>query len=341
MKDLQISEMQGLIETYLRWKTAKQPPRGFTIYHPSAFGGCLRQMQYEYYHEKGLADVEKKQQDIGGRVTRIFDNGDGMHNRWAHYWEEMGILKGVWECRNPLCKAFNDSGKMIDTDTDKYLSNKFNEHTKPRRYGADSLIGVKKPEKCACGYTRFKYHEVTVESKEYNFRGHADLILDFASLDDKKFDEVKKFYDLEKMPKTTIVADMKTINSNGWRYVEKNGPSLKYKIQLTIYANILDLDFGWLIYENKDTQDILSYKIPKSTETVWKEIRIQAKKMMAMSEYKTGSGETRHLLPPPRPLKKDSSECKFCEFKNECHGSKIWKDPDLNEKRKKFYGTLL
>jgi|19_taG_2_1085344.scaffolds.fasta_scaffold01304_7 beta-galactosidase/beta-glucuronidase len=340
MSKAEVSEMQGLIETYMRWKMTQDGPRGYTIFHPSAFGGCLRQMQYEYFHENELGDVEKVPQDIGGRVSRIFGNGDGMHFRWSKYWEDIGILKGVWECKNNICRAFDNSGEMV-TNPKKLVTEKWKEEDKPRRYGLKELTGVLKPEKCVCGHNRFRYHEKTVVSEECNFRGHVDLILDFNNLDDERFEDVKKYYNAEKLPKTTIVADMKSINSNGWRYIDKNGPSLKYKIQLTIYANLLDVDFGWLIYENKDTQDVLSFKIPKSTETVWKEVKLQAKKMMAMQNFKTQDGDTKHLLPPPRPLKKDSSECNYCEFKKQCHASKVWKDPRLNDKRKNFYGTLI
>jgi len=288
-----IRAVMGVVDTFLRWRSSNGPPRGFEIYHPSAFGKCLRCMQYLRYAERGYIQVEEECHE--SKLLRLFDKGHNMHDRWAKYMEAIGVLRGYWKCANLKC------GQI---------------------FGKDDPLGCFKPERCeSCDCNKFHYNEVSVVDKELNFYGHADMIIDFSVLKEDRFGDITKAFSMESLPKNPFVIDMKTCNDFKFKKILQHGPSLDYRVQLTIYANLLPVEFGLLIYENKNNSDTAAYKIEKNTDTVFKLIRRQAKSMNEMTDLK--------LLPPPRPLNKDDYECSKCGCKNICHNSKIWDDPKL------------
>lgn len=319
----EVTNIINVLNTYLKWKNLNGPPRGYQKYHPSSFGACLRKAQYQRYEEKGLLKVEKE--DMEPKTLRIFDTGHSMHARWAKYFEEIGVLRGYWECSNPFCGNYDDSGNVKADVTTK---------SKPRFFGKDNIIGCFKPEKCNCGNKDFEYHEITVHNDEFNFHGHCDQILDFSKFDPSVFEKgnpVEVLFKVSDLPKKPIVLDMKSINSFGFKSKLEKGPSLVYRTQLVIYCNILDLEYGVLIYENKDDSSTKIYKVDRNPD-MWEIIKSQAKKLNLMAS------DT--LLPPPRPTSKEEYDCRYCEFKSICHKSKVWDDPELAEKRLKFYGIL-
>ena len=316
-----------LVDTYCRWRKKHESPRHYNIYHPSAFGKCLRNMQYLKYAEKGVKGLSLPDESFSGKKIRLFDKGNHMHGRWAKYFEEIGILRGVWQCSNPLCYLIDDSG-ILNGKTVETI------YEKPSRiYGKKEKLGCFKPKKCICGCDKFVYRELSVSSKEMNMYGHADMVLDFSVLDPGKFKDIQTTFDISCFPSTPIVVDMKTCNSYSFSKLESNGPDLAYQIQLIIYANILDCEYGLLIYENKDKSDAVAYKINRCSDTIFTKIKGQAQTMIEMDKH--------NLLPPPRPATKDCYECKQCLFKGLCHNSKIWEDPNFNKLRRDFYGDLL
>ncbi len=323
----EVTNIINVLNTYLKWKSLNGPPRGYEHYHPSSFGGCLRKAQYQRYAERGYINVQKEATDP--RSVRIFDTGHSLHERWAKYFEEIGVLRGVWLCSNNFCRYWSDEGIYIGgpkPDENGQINN-----LSPREYGKGHRIGFFKPKSCICGCKDFIYKEIRVESKELNFRGHCDQILDFSSFDPDMFktgNPVDYLFKKEDLPKKPIVLDMKSINSFGFKSKLDKGPSLVYRVQLVIYCNILDLEYGVLIYENKDDSSTKVYKIDRDPD-MWKVIQEQAYKMNDMVDSK--------LLPPPRPLTRDDSECSYCDFKSICHKSAIWDDLDLAKKRSNFY----
>lgn len=301
---------------------------------------CLRKMQYQFYEEKGYklhpSITLPPPTPIDGRVARIFANGHSMHERWAHLFDRMGILRGVWECSNECCHLWDDNGQFITGEPGIENPSLPREG---RKYGLDKSIGCFKPKKCVCGNTKFRYHEILVEDKSLNFRGHADQILDFSNFDPdrlKSGNKVDILFDVNSLPKKPIVNDMKTINSNqfnpkGFGKVTSL-PKLEHQIQLTIYINILDLEYGMLIYENKDDSDTKIFQVERNA-SLWDKIKEQSINMQAMVEGK--------LLPPPRPDNQTGYECRDCRYKTICHSSKIWKDKQIGEKRQKFYNVSI
>lgn len=365
----EVAAIMGVIDTHCRYKSVNESPRNYRIYHPSALGGCLRLMQYQRFaDDPSIEGIELTSEPLESNTMRLFDTGHSMHARWAKYWEEIGVLRGIWECNNRLCRAFDDDGNFLGIDRAKEIREKYKEVATedsdylhnlpedkrkeeaklrssifPRKKGYENKIGIFKPKKCNCGCEEFTYHEINVRDEELNVFGHADLILDFSNFDVDKYSShgehnsnaniVDRTFDPKDLPSSPIVVDMKSINDRGFKNLKENGPSLKYKVQLVSYCNILDLEYGIIIYENKNDSQTMSFKISRSEDREWPMIHKQIRLMNKMYESK--------LLPPPRPLRKDSYDCKYCDFKNVCHNSKIWNDPDLNEKRIKFYDTLI
>ena len=331
----EVTNLINLVNTHLNWKNQNGPPRGYEIYHPSAFGGCLRKMQYQRYAERGLITVDPKLPEP--RMCRIWDTGHSMHDRWAKYFEDIGVLRGVWECMNPFCGDYKDDGTLLcstsNTEDRKEVKNR--SLSSPRKYGLDNKIGCFKPDICkACKCKEFKYHEVSVVDKELNFYGNADQILDFSNFNPDKYKEgnpVTMLFKPEDLPNKPIVIDMKTVNS--FKFKKKLGaePDFHYKVQITIYVNILDLDYGVIIYENKDDCSTKVYQVGKNPD-IWEKVKMQAIKMNSMVD--------KNLLPPPRPKSKTSMDCNYCDFSPICHESQVWKDPDLEAKRTAFYGSF-
>lgn len=324
----------NVLNTHLKWKNVNGAPRGYQKYHPSSFGGCLRKAQYQRYEEQGLFKCEKE--DIDPKTVRIFDTGHSMHARWSSYFEQIGVLRGVWECANPCCHLWDEDGNYSPDilQRDGLKVTEVIANFKPRIYGLLDKIGCFKPKYCICGNKEFHYHEVTVSDKELNFHGHCDQILDFSNFDPsiyKTGNPVDILFKMEDLPKKPIVLDMKSINDFSFKSKLNEGPSLIYRTQLVIYCNILDLEYGVLIYENKNDSATKIYKIEKDVE-MWNVIRKQA---LALNNMNSDQ-----LLPPPRPTSKEDFDCRYCEYQSICHKSKIWQDPDLMQKRLKFYGIL-
>lgn len=321
---VEVTNVINVLNTYLQWKSINGPPRGYLRYHPSSFGSCLRKAQYQRYTDMGYVKVDKEVNEA--RSIRIFDTGHSMHARWAQYFEGLGVLRGVWECKNKLCHAYMDDGTFDNS--------KITTFGKSRIHGKDNKIGCFKPKACVCGCQEFEYHEITVHDDELNFHGHCDQILDFSNFDPNMFNQgnpVDVLFKVEDLPKKPIVLDMKSINSFSFKSKLEQGPSLVYRTQLVIYCNILDLEYGILIYENKDDSSTKVYKVDRNPD-MWMSIVKQANSLNDMVAEK--------LLPPPRPQAKTDYDCRYCEYQSICHNSKIWDDPNLDTKRLNFYGNF-
>jgi len=122
--------------------------RDYSYFHPSEFYQCVRYIAYKYYGAKSTRKIKPD-------LQRIFDNGDHMHQRYTDYFDNIGILYGVWACKNPLCKE---------------------------TYGSEEKLGILKPsDKCKkCGCEEYEYVELEAEDKEHMMRGHMDGVLKIA-----------------------------------------------------------------------------------------------------------------------------------------------------------------
>jgi len=266
------------------------------------------------------------------KKQRLFDKGHNMHERWTNYAKWAGFLRGVWRCENRTCGLYDDNGTLITDITDEQRDEIMKKGSSRRKYGEDNIHGCFRPKRCVCGCCDFEYIEVAVVREDLNFRGHADMIFDFSNITENSFKDCRSSFNKEFLPQGTVVCDMKTCNSNSFRKLKKNGPSSAYVIQLMIYCNILDCDYGILIYECKDDSEIMYFKIEKDLAS-FKIIEEQAVVMLELKEKKK--------LPPPRPATKADYECKYCDFRSICHATDIWDNPNFNQYRKDFYKSLL
>lgn len=333
----EVNDIKNLIDKYLLYKNRSGPPRGHKKFHPSAWGNCLRLMQYQRYDEMGFLPEKAEKREPMPRLCRIWGTGHSMHDRWREYFEDIGILRGYWKCANPFCAFTDGHGKTHPVDMQEFNKHKKHYLSRRRVHGMDNLQGCFRPAKCLCGYSEFTYEETDVINEKLNFSGHADMIIDFTQADFTKYDIRDAV-----IPDKPVVVDMKTIKADKFEELNEDGlPHHYYMVQLMIYANVLDCAYGILIYENKNTQETKSFKIERSSDELFPEVVRQANEMNAMMNVLDENGNVVHLLPPPRPLTKKSEECSWCQYKKMCHKSPIWNDPELETIRKDFYGKLL
>ena len=300
----QVYSISKIIEEYLQYKNNKgSGSRSYSVYHPSAFGKCLRKMQYQRYASDGI--IESPKTDVDSRMIRIWDTGHTLHSRWAKYMEDLNILRGIWICQNHTCGL---------------------------KYGKENKIGVFKPDKCkSCGCNNFSYDEVTVEDKSLNFYGHCDQILDFSNLNKEFLSWAANKWGgdmfTSNIPTGPIVIDMKSISKSQWAKIQYEA-HFYYVIQITIYIHMLDLEYCLIIYEKKDDSEIKIFKVLRDDD-LWANIKRQINLMNKMFEKKS--------LPPPRPSSKNSFDCRYCEYSSLCHSSSVWDVDNLDELRSKFY----
>ncbi len=332
-KSKEANAIMGLVDTYIRWRNYNEKyDRKYKHYHPSEWGRCLRAQQYKHYQELGYIDVEY--QGIDSTLSRLFDKGHNMHNRWVSYFDNIGgVLRGRWKCNNKSCHMFDSKGKINSISQEEILN--ILSSTKSRIYGDEEKCGIFKPNRCVCGCKYFEYLETQVFSKELNMKGHADIILDCDNLKEDRFKEIRSSFNFKHLPQKgeKAVIDMKSIGDSSWNFqLKKKGAHIYYMVQIMCYTHILGCNYGVLIYENKNNSEVRSFKIERNDEW-WKSVEYQAKTMINMTSKKA--------LPPPRPKDKANFDCKNCDFRQLCHKSKIWKSPNLNKMRRNFYRDLM
>ena len=119
-------------------------------------------------------------------------------------------------------------------------------------------------------------------------RGHADAIIEWSG---------KKLIEL------------KSINPDGFilRQIHKK-PKDDHYSQIQQYMYGLDLDKGFIIYENKGTQDVLIFPVERDEDFLNKLIK-KRKKIWEL--HKEGKR-------PARPYKRDSRYCTWCDLEQYC-----------------------
>jgi hypothetical protein len=326
----EVTALMNLIDTYIRWDTTtKRGDRSYDHYHPSEFGKCLRMQQYKHYAWEG--HIEVKYPEPESEKQRLFAKGHNMHDRWSNYFDKIGnILLGRWRCKNKLCYMFDDDGKI---NTECSIS-KIYKAKDSREYG-DAGKPIFKPKKCKCGCSEFKYLETVVAAPDINMKGQADIVLNCKNLKEERFKGTRISYNQKFLPlkDSKVVIDMKTCGSNAWKnQIMSKGPHKDYMVQLTIYVHILGCDYGIIAYENKDNSKMAWFQVPRNDEW-WEIVQFQAKTMIEMAKSKK--------LPPPKYESKSCYSCKWCDFRDLCHKSKIWESPTIDDRRRNFYKSLL
>ncbi len=211
-------------ENFLLKKGAESDKsRGYSYFHPSAFGSCFRKMAFQHY---GIP----KDHLTEPRSYRIFDAGHAHHYRMQSHFAQMGILRGYWKCR--ICNKL---------------------------HGTDNKIGIFCPEDCDCKKTIFKdiilegkerkgldlfeYEEIFLEDKEHNFKGHCDGIIEL----------------IKDNPKERYVIDFKTVKEQKFAYLKE--PDQVYIVQINIYMWLSGVKKGIIFYEEKNTHELREFRV--------------------------------------------------------------------------------
>jgi hypothetical protein len=233
--------VEALVAPYMI-KKATGNTRRYDIFHPSAWGSCLRKIVFQYYNEQ-FNFLPASPRDVDLRMERVFDNGHGIHARWQDYLDKAGVLRGLWRCPNPSC------GKM---------------------HGEGELLGIFNPMReegfsCSCGNDEvLVYEEVTVRSEpEYNFCGNVDSIVDVRGTPHADGGNMDVF-----------VVDMKSMKDT--YFLELQHAKWEHVVQVHIYMWLLDLHAAVVLYECKDNQEIKEMFVPRD-ESIVERIKTEAK----------------------------------------------------------------
>jgi CRISPR/Cas system-associated exonuclease Cas4 (RecB family) len=267
--------IEGIVRPYMV-KKAMGNDRRYDIFHPSAWGQCLRKVAYQYYNQ-AEPFLAKNAQDIDPRMERIFDTGHSAHARWQNYLDCAGILRGCWKCPNPLCGCL---------------------------YGAEDPIGILNPArtvpgwKCKCGNgAKLVYEEISIKSPDqYNFRGHVDAVVDLRGTEYERHTQ----YDV-------FIADMKTIKDD--MFSELTEPKTEHVVQVNIYMWILGLNGAVVVYENKDNQSVKEMFVPKD-EALIEKIKQQSLWMRELLESRKLPSRPSDFTRSKFPCRM----CEFLEF---------------------------
>lgn len=132
--------------------------------------------------------------------------------------------------------------------------------------------------------------EVVIEYENPPIRGHADGVFEW---DGKK-----------------ILLEIKSCNQDVFdNRVMFKKPKDEHVAQANLYAHILGLDYVWIMYENKNTQELLVFELPTNAT---KAKNIIKKWGRTYELFKEG-------LLPERPYKEISDECQWCDMHKVCY----------------------
>jgi len=261
-------------------KKAADDDREYDIFHPSAWGGCLRKVAYQYYNEQE-SFVIKRSSNLDLRFERIYDNGHSVHARWQKYLDCSNVLRGAWKCTNPKCGAI---------------------------YGDTDRIGIFNPLRtvpdwaCSnCGNNKeLRYEEPRVKSDQiYNFDGHCDAIVDLSGTPFARHNN-----------QDIIVVDFKSIKDEYFSEIAESKAKHEHVVQVNIYMWILELHAGVVLYENKNTQAVKEVFIPRDEQLIEK---VKEQAIWMQNVLKKGKLPNR-----PDGTSPSRIPCRFCEFIQYC-----------------------
>lgn len=116
--------------------------------------------------------------------------------------------------------------------------------------------------------------------------------------------------------------ELKSISAEGFAYRQMSKkPTDDHFRQAQIYMRCLDLESGFVIYENKNNQQILPIFIERDDDFLDKLFKKYKKIHRSFTD-----GEI-----PERPYKMTSKNCSQCDLKSHC-----WADTDVNTKDESF-----
>lgn len=183
-----------------------------------------------------------------------------------------------YECKRRWVLLFRgaECETKIDARTKRIFDNGHDVHARWRGYFRDTL-----------GILIDAEVEISIDDP-VPIRGHADGIINWGG---------RKLYELKSI--------------SPWRFDWRkayNKPDAKTYQQAQLYLYCLDLEEGYVIYENKGTQAVLIFPIKRDEEFIDKILRKYTRINKIFVDDKI----------PPRPYKRDSEHCKVCDLEKYC-----------------------
>ena len=128
-------------------------------------------------------------------------------------------------------------------------------------------------------------------------RGFADMIVDWYG--------------------TEIIGELKTVRDEVFAARQTSmAPTTSHLIQLLLYMWVENLDEGFLMYENKNTQELLLIPVHMNEKNIAKIDGLFIWLQEVYDNFKDGGL-------PMRPFKKTSSACKYCPIRKHCWDSEV------------------
>lgn len=231
-KNIDLPEMiDGFLYKKQESKNNKYKSESF-YFHPSEFNrlGCLRKKQYRFVMENFKDDILeeskiKKFEEMfkgvknGAKLSRIFANGEDVHERYQKYFEDMGIL--------------------VES-------------------------------------------ERTLKNDAYRIKGKADAII---KLDNKEY-----------------IVELKSINGISASKLTKPKPD--HVKQINLYMFMTGIKEGFILYENKNNQEMLNFKVDYNYAKI--------EPMLIAMEKILNSIKNNELMP------KKMDNCAACPFYKLC-----------------------
>ena len=90
---------------------------------------------------------------------------------------------------------------------------------------------------------------------------------------------------------TEIALELKSINTRGFNALQKS-PKPEHIVQLQIYLNLLPMDHGVILYENKNDQQLKAFELERN-DADWKAIKDRCLRIMEMIEVPNICGGNR------------------------------------------------
>lgn len=212
-KNISISDsLSARYNDYVVQEYRANQNRNHSYWHPSAFGTCGRKNIFDFYSEDPKTNL-KSYDYVAMRSIEIFEFGHMVHHKFQN---KLARIKDPHPILYGYWKCLSCL-KITGKDSPPY--------------------GITKPSQCAhCGNENIQYEEVGVSNEEYNVGGHCDAIIKLSS--NQEFQ----------------IIDFKTAGTYMWKEVidGKNVPVNYHIVQLNAYMWLLDINSGYILYENRD-----------------------------------------------------------------------------------------
>lgn len=279
------------IDSYLLSLNHKDNDRATNVNSPSQASVCLRANYYarNKYDSDGSLDP---------RSFRIFNNGDGVHDRLQNYLEKSGILlmREVPIINDPY---------QIQGHTDGYL-------TLAKKRDITTEVGILEIKSInSNGFTNLKAPKDE----------HIEQAMVYLYASEERRLYLRKKYKTEKAFNSSIaVHNRKNYYKKHYQHFKSGSKySKEEKVQMQIDLGLRADKILWncpkpvtkciFLYECKDNQELKEYVVVRDEEVI--------ERVLDRFEQQNGYCE-RQELPPREGTSKSCGTCKWCNYKIEC-----------------------